>query len=209
MKTVQSKGRRQALRVMLAAGATGGLAVMAPAAAATPACPGDGTPLQFQPKTAPDAEPLKDELAKYPRCPYCGMDRKQFHRTRQLVWYGDGRVDATCSVHCTALSLSVNMDLAPKALYAANAGSKDEVVPLVDADKAAYLVGSKLPPVMSRTSKYAYASREAAEAVKAEQGGEVTDFDGALKAAYLDMAADTAMIRKKREERRAKAAQGG
>jgi nitrous oxide reductase accessory protein NosL len=165
--------------------------------------------LQFQPRTAPDAEPLKDELAKYPKCPYCGMDRKQFHRTRQLVWYGDGRVDATCSVHCTALSLSVNMDLAPKAIYVADAGSKDEVVPLVDGDKAVYLVGSKLPPVMSRTSKYAYASREGAEAVKAVEGGEVTDFDGALKAAYMDMAADTAMIRKKREERRAKAAQGG
>ena len=79
---------------------------------------------------------------------------------------------------------------------------------LVDADKAVYLVGSRLPPVMSRTSKYAYASREVAEAAKAEQGGEVTDFDGALKASYLDMAADTAMIRRKREERRAKAARG-
>ena len=209
MTTVQGKGRRAALQMMLAAGAVGGLGALAPAALAGQACPGEGTPLQFQPKTAPDAEPLKDELAKYPKCPYCGMDRKQFHRTRQLVWYGDDRVDATCSVHCTALSLSVNMDLMPKALYAADAGAKDEVVPLVDADKAVYLVGSKLPPVMSRTSKYAYASREAAEAVKAEQGGEVTDFDGALKASYLDMAADTAMIRKKREERRAKAARGG
>ncbi len=208
MKTVDSVGRRQALRVMLTAGAATGLGILSAPATAAPACPGDGTPLQFQPKTAPDAEPLKDELAKYPKCPYCGMDRKQFHRTRQLIWYGDHRVDATCSVHCTALSLSVNMDLSPKGLYAADAGSKDEVVPLVDADKAVYLVGSKLPPVMSRTSKYAYASREAAEAVKAEQGGELTDFDGALKAAYLDMAADTAMIRKKREERRAKAAQG-
>ena len=209
MTTVQGKGRRAALQMMLAAGAVGGLGALAPAALAGQACPGEGTPLQFQPKTAPDAEPLKDELAKYPKCPYCGMDRKQFHRTRQLVWYGDGRVDATCSVHCTALSLSVNMDLTPKALYAADAGAKDEVVPLLDADKAVYLVGSKLPPVMSRTSKYAYASREVAEAVKAEQGGEVTDFDGALKASYLDMAADTAMIRKKREERRARAARGG
>lgn len=209
METPQGKGRRAALQMMLAAGAVGGLGALAPAASAGQACPGEGTPLQFQPKTAPDGEPLKDELAKYPRCPYCGMDRKQFHRTRQLVWYGDGRVDATCSVHCTALSLSVNMDLTPKALYAADAGAKDEVVPLLDADKAVYLVGSKLPPVMSRTSKYAYASREAAEAVKAEQGGEVTDFDGALKASYLDMAADTAMIRKKREERRARAARGG
>jgi nitrous oxide reductase accessory protein NosL len=209
MKRVHSQGRREALRVMLAAGAATGLGALAPAAVAAAGCPGDGTPLQFQPKTAPDPEPRKNELEKYPKCPYCGMDRKQFNRTRHLIWYSDDRVDGTCSVHCTALALSVNMDLAPKAIYAADAGAKDEVKPLIDADKAFFLVGSKLPPVMSRTSKYAYASRETAEAVKAEQGGEVTDFDGALKASYLDMAADTAMIRKKREERRAKAAAGG
>ena len=33
------------------------------------ACAGDGTPLQFIPRTAPDPDPLTDELKKYPRCP--------------------------------------------------------------------------------------------------------------------------------------------
>ena len=32
--------------------------------AAGEACPGDGTPLQFVPRTAPDPDPLADELAK-------------------------------------------------------------------------------------------------------------------------------------------------
>jgi hypothetical protein len=38
-----------------------------------------------------------------------------------------------------------------------------------------------------------------------EHGGELGNFDAALAAAYASMAADTAMIRKKRAEKRAKA----
>ena len=40
-----------------------------------------------------------------------------------------------------------------------------------------------------------------------EHGGTVGDFNEALKQSYLDMAADVAMIRKNREERRRKAMQ--
>ncbi len=49
------------------------------------ACAGDGTPLQFIPKTAPDNNPLENELQKYPKCPYCGMDRNQWQHSRHLV----------------------------------------------------------------------------------------------------------------------------
>jgi nitrous oxide reductase accessory protein NosL len=200
-----TQSRRDALKTLMAAGAV----ALTPGVAGAAGCPDDGTPLQFQPKTAPDPEPLVGELDKYPKCPYCGMDRRQFHHRRHLVHYGDGRADGTCSLHCAALSIALNIDLAPKAVYAADFGSAEAVKPLVDAEKAAYLVGSKIPAVMSGRSKVAFASREAAEAAMAKEGGEVTGFDGAVKAAYLDMAADTAMIRTKREERRRKAAQGG
>ena len=103
-----------------------------PAGAA--ACPGDGTPLQFIPKTAPDADPLKDELTKYPKCPYCGMDRTECQHSRHLVQYDDDLVDGTCSIHCLAMSLSLNLDRGPKAIYAADFGSKDAIKPLVPVD---------------------------------------------------------------------------
>ena len=165
----------------------------------------DGTPLQFIPKTAPDANPLENELTKYPKCPYCGMDRTQYHSSRHLIQYEDDLVDGTCSIHCAALSLAINLDRGPKAIYAADFGSAEKIKPLIKVDGASYLIGSKLPGTMSKTSKLAFASAEVAKAAQAENGGEIGDFNAALTRSYADMAADTIMIRKKRAEMRKKA----
>ncbi|MCG8427240.1 MAG: nitrous oxide reductase accessory protein NosL [Chromatiales bacterium] len=210
--------RRQAMKML----AVGGLAGLSSLTVAAPAgskpigamIPGkgwvpasgergehDGTPLQFMPKTAPDANPLEDELAKYPRCPYCGMSRKKWNHSRHLVHYDDGLADGTCSIHCAAISLSLNLDRGPKAIYAADFGSDAEIKPLVEVDKAQYLIGAKLKGTMTANSKMAFASVEAAKAAQAAKGGELADFDTALTAAYNDMAKDTMMIRKRRKER--------
>jgi nitrous oxide reductase accessory protein NosL len=205
--------RRELMKYLAAAGLSGFAAAGSAApgamipgkgwvAASDEACKGDGTPLQFIPKTAPDAKPLENELEKYPKCPYCGMDRKQWHHSRHLVQYDDNLVDGTCSIHCLAISLSLNLDRGPKAIYAADFDSADAIKPLVPVDEAHYLIGSKLRGTMSRKSKMAFASAAAAEAVQAQQGGELGSFDDALKEAYLGMHADTMMVRKKRSERR-------
>jgi nitrous oxide reductase accessory protein NosL len=165
------------------------------------ACPGDGTPLQFIPKTAPDPEPLVDELKKYPKCPYCGMDRTEYNHSRHLVQYDDNLVDGTCSIHCLAISLALNLDRGPKAIYAADFGSKETVKPLVLVDSATYLIGSKLKGTMSSVSKLAFAQKAAAQAAKTEQGGQLGNFDEALTASYANMAQDTQMIRKNRAEK--------
>jgi copper chaperone NosL len=165
------------------------------------ACPGDGTPLQFIPRTAPDPDPLTDELKKYPKCPYCGMDRTEYQHSRHLVQYDDNLVDGVCSIHCLAISLALNMDRGPKAMYAADFGSTAAIKPLVSVDAATYLIGSKLKGTMSAVSKLAFADKAAAEAVKAEQGGQLGDFDAALTQSYLSMAKDTLMIRKNRAEK--------
>jgi len=163
----------------------------------------DGTPLQFIPKTPPDPTPLENELEKYPRCPYCGMSREKFHHSRHLIAYDDDLVDGVCSLHCAAISLSLNIDRGPKAIYAADFGSSAAFKPLANVDDGVrYLVGSKLPGTMSGHSKVAFADAERAKAAQATEGGELTDFEGALTAAYLDMAKDTRMIRKRRAERR-------
>ncbi len=202
--------RRQALRILAVTGATVGVAALSSMSSSALAakCEHDGTPLQFIPKTAPDSAPLENELAKYPKCPYCGMDRKQYHHSRHLVHYQDDLIDPTCSIHCAALSLALNLDRGPKAIYAADFGAKAEPKPLIPVDDATYLIGSKLPGVMTKQSKVAFATKAAAEATKAEQGGELGNFDAALAAAYQSMASDTAMIRKKRAEKKAHAGHG-
>jgi len=173
-------------------------------AASGETCPTEGTPLQFIPRTAPDTDPLVEELAKYPKCPYCGMDRKQWGHSRHLVQYDDDLVDGTCSIHCLALSLALNLDRGPKAIYAADYGSKDEIKPLVAADEATYLIGSALKGTMSKTSKMAFARVQTADTAKSEHGGKIGSFDDALAEAYLGMANDTVAIRKRRAERRRK-----
>ena len=162
----------------------------------------DGTPMQFIPKKPADANPAQDDLAKYESCPYCGMNRRQFHHSRMLVQYGDNLPDATCSLHCAAISLSINIDRGPKAIYVADNMATAEVKPLIEVEKATFLVGSKLPGVMTKRSKVAYGSEAAAKASQAANGGELMNFDQALLAAHTDMAQDVAMIRKMREERR-------
>ncbi len=167
-------------------------------------CQGDGTPLQFIPKKAPDDNPLENELEKYPRCPYCGMSRKKWHHSRHLVQYDDNLVDATCSIHCLSISLSLNIDRGPKAIYAADFGSDASIKPLVKVDKASYLIGSKLKGTMSKQSRMAFSSFDSAKAQQSKSGGEMGDFDDALREAYLGMASNTTMIRKRRAERRKK-----
>ncbi len=198
--------RRQVLRLLAVTTAAAGAAALSPPALAAK-CDTDGTPLQFVPKTAPDPNPQDNDIAKYPKCPYCGMDRKQYHHSRHLVHYQDDLADGTCSLHCAALSLALNLDRGPKAIYAADFGAKADPKPLVNVDAATYLIGSKLPGVMTAQSKVAFGAKADAEAAKAKEGGELGDFDAALKAAYQSMANDTLMIRKKRAEKR-KAQQG-
>lgn len=158
---------------------------------------------------AKDTDPLKDELQKYPRCRYCGMERAKFSHTRHLLVYDDDSVEGTCSIHCAAISLSLNLDRGPKAIYVGDAGAADEIKPLVLADKASYVIDASKPGTMTKVSKFAYADKAKAEAAakaeaSAKAGAKLATFDEALKAAYLDMADDTMMVRKRRGEMRKK-----
>lgn len=206
--------RRYLLKVLAALGLGGfaaetlagkGVGVMVPGKgwveSGGQACEGDGTLLQFIPKGPPDAQPLDGELAKYPKCPYCGMDRIQWHHSRHLVHYDDDLVDGACSIHCLAISLSLNIDRGPKAIYGADFGAEGKPRPLVDVDDATYLIGAQLKGTMTANSKMAFASVDKAKAVQAEKGGQLAGFDDVLREAYLGMAKDTLMIRKRRRER--------
>ena len=167
-------------------------------------CVGDGTPAQFVPKKPADPKAFENDIEKYANCPYCGMDRKQFHHSRMLLHYSDDLADGTCSLHCAAISLSLNMDREPKAIYVADNASAAKIKPLVEIGKATFLIGSRLKGVMTMRSKIAYSNAEALKASQATNGGEPGNFDAALLAAYTDMAQAVSMIRKNREERRKK-----
>lgn len=195
--------RREMLKLSLLAGT--GLA--AGTAAAQQACPADGTPAQFVPKKPADPNPMQNELEKYGKCPYCGMDRKEHHRARMLVQYSDDLADGVCSIHCLAISLAVNIDREPKQIWGPDYGSAAEPRPLLPVDQLTYLIGADLKHAMTKRSKHSFASKDVAKTFQDKHGGTFGNFDEALKQAYLDMAEDVRMIRKMREERRRHAMQ--
>ncbi|MER2539268.1 MAG: nitrous oxide reductase accessory protein NosL [Azonexus sp.] len=188
-------------RDLLKLSALTGLAVISTQSSAE-ACSSDGTPNQFIPKKAADVKPLENEFEKYPKCPYCGMDRKEHHRARMLVQYSDDLNDGVCSIHCLSLSLGVNIDREPKNIWGPDYGSTVEPRPLVPVDQMTYLIGADLKHAMTKRSKHSFASVEVAKEFQAKHGGTLAKFDDALRESYLDMAADASMIRKNREERR-------
>ena len=193
-------------RDLLKISAFAGLAAVATQASAD-ACTADGTPNQFIPKKAADAKPLENELEKYPKCPYCGMDRKEHNKTRMLVQYADDLVDGTCSIHCLSLSLGLNIDREPKAIFGPDFASTVEPRPLLPVDQLTYLIGADLKHAMTKRSKHSFASADVAKEFQSKYGGNLAKFDEALRDSYLDMASDVSMIRKMREERRKHAMQ--
>lgn len=196
--------RRELLKLSLLAGAGGALA---PAhAAECPAPQTDGTPAQFLPKKPPDPAPQENDIEKYPKCPYCGMDRRYNHRSRMLIQFSNDLPDPLCSIHCAAISLALNLGLDPKAVYVGDNAIETDPRPLVDAGKATFLVGSDLPGVMTWNSKVAYGTAEAAAAAQKAHGGQLMDFRQAIKVSFTDLADDVDRMRSAREERRKRAA---
>jgi copper chaperone NosL len=128
-------------------------------------------------------------------CKYCGMNREKFAQSRMLIEYEDGTVVGTCSLHCAALDLALNLDKNPKAIRVGDFGTKA----LIDAETAAWIIGGNKPGVMTKNAKWAFAKKEDAEKFRQENGGTLSGFDEALEAAYKDLSADTKMIRERRK----------
>lgn len=193
-------------RDLLKLSALTGIAAVSTQASAN-ACTTDGTPNQFIPKKAPDAAPLENDIEKYQKCPYCGMDRKEHNKTRMLVQYSDDLADGVCSIHCLALSLSLNIDREPKGIWGPDFGSTVEPRPLLPVDGLTYLIGADLKHAMTKKSKHSFASADVAKEFQAKHGGTLGNFNEALRESYLGMADDVTQIRKMREERRKRAMQ--
>jgi len=125
-------------------------------------------------------------------CSQCGMNLPMFYKTNHVAEV-DGKVKQYCSIHCLAEDIEKN-------------GKKPQNIRVVDVttlkfipvEKAFYVVGSHVKGTMSVTSKYAFGTKEAAEAFAKKNGGTVTDYKGAYEEAKKDFASDSAMMAKDR-----------
>lgn len=139
-----------------------------------------------------------DDVKQHVSCKYCGMDREKFGHSRMLIEYDDGTSVGTCSIHCVAVDLALNIDKTPKALWVGDYGTRK----LVDAEKAVWVVDGNKPGVMTKRAKWAFERKEDAEKFMKENGGTLASFDDAVKFAYEDMYQDTKMIRDRRKAKK-------
>jgi len=142
----------------------------------------------------------QEDIQKYPFCKYCGMDRQKFAHSRVYIEYDDGSAMGTCSLHCAALELALNIDKNPKKILVGDYDRKE----LIDAEKAYWVMGGSKAGVMTKRAKWAFEKKEDAEKYIAKDGGQMVTFDQAMKGTYEDMYDDTKMIRERRKMKRMK-----
>jgi len=135
-----------------------------------------------------------EDVDQMPSCHYCGMDRGKFASTRMVIVYDDGTRMGTCSIHCAAVDMALNIDKTPMSIQVGDYGTKK----LIDAEKAFWVIGGTKPGVMTTKAKWAFEQQADAEKFIQENGGVLTTFEEAMKAAYESMYQDNKMIRDKR-----------
>jgi copper chaperone NosL len=131
--------------------------------------------------------PAEDDIESHRSCIHCGMDRKAYGFSRMLVQYEDGASVGVCSLRCAVVELDSNPRRAVKAILAAD---RTERI-LIDAEKAAWVMGGVKRGVMTSRPKWAFSSKAAAEAFIENYGGTIVMWSEALAAAREDQARET------------------
>jgi nitrous oxide reductase accessory protein NosL len=103
-------------------------------------------------------------------CQLCRMDRTKFAQSRMLVVYADGQTVGVCSIHCAVAEMIQNKHRQIRTLQVADFTSKE----LADVRSAIWIVGGKMPGVMTALPKWAFTREEEARAFLREYGGKIT-----------------------------------
>ncbi len=123
-------------------------------------------------------------------CPKCGMTLPMFYRTNHAAKV-NGKMEQFCSMHCLVEEIKSGKKVTDIQVV------DNSTFKFIPAQKAWYVVGSSKPATMSKVSKYAFGTKEAAEAFAKKFGGKVMPFDAVLKMAEAAYDKEAAMIAKK------------
>jgi len=135
----------------------------------------------------------KEDVKAY--CPICGMSLQQFYKTSHGVYLKDGTAKQYCSMRCLAADWN-SIESKVKKVVVTDAKSEK----LIDAEKAFYVVGSKVLGTMSMTSKIAFANQKDAEVFQQSYGGDMMNFKDAFAKAQASLKMDVdAFIQKKQK----------
>ncbi|WP_419769244.1 MAG: nitrous oxide reductase accessory protein NosL [Candidatus Marinarcus sp.] len=104
-------------------------------------------------------------------CPICGMTLPMFYKTNHASKEGEVNYQY-CSLNCLVTDKEAKGDALTDLKVVDNTSLK-----FIDAHKAFYVYGSNKPGTMTKISKYAFATKEAAENFIKDSGGELKSFD--------------------------------
>lgn len=122
------------------------------------------------------------DLAQYPDCLNCGMNRKNCAHTRIVVEYIDGTRRAECGLHCLLADLVNQPGREPKRIQAADYNDRK----LVEAEKCWWVRYDNAIECRGSKVLLAFRTERGADDFIASFGGNKLNFDEALKTAYQD-----------------------
>jgi len=145
------------------------------------------------------AEKSPEFLQKGPEkawCPVCGMSIKGFYKTSHATKLKDGSYRQYCSIRCL-----INDPKTANQMLSLVLVVDADTEKLIDARKAYYVIGSKVPGTMTKVSKLAFENKESAEKFISKMGGKLASFDVAYQLAKKSMDKDIAMTNKKKAKK--------
>ncbi len=123
-------------------------------------------------------------------CPNCGMTLRMFYKTNHSAIV-NGKIRQYCSMHCLAEDAVKGLN--PKDIKVVD----NTTLKFIPVNKAFYVVGSSKPATMSKVSKYAFGTKEAAQNFAKKFGGKVMSFNEAFAMAKKAYKKEAMMIGKK------------
>lgn len=131
----------------------------------------------YFPSAAP--APAQEDIGLHRTCEFCGMSRKGYGYSRMLVRYTDGSETGVCSLHCAVVDIEENPGKTVKSLLVADRNSRE----LIDVETAFWVIGGRKKGVMTEVPKWAFATKAAALAFVAANGGKIVSWPEAMAAA--------------------------
>ncbi len=111
------------------------------------------------------------------KCSLCGMKVDEAKKQYFVITTKDGKKQKACNQGCAVMFMeNIKKDLKTLEAIDYNTGS------LIDANKAFYVKGSDVKPVMGGQSVVSFAKKEDAEKFQKEHGGKVLTTDELFKA---------------------------
>lgn len=126
-------------------------------------------------------------------CPICGMSIKKFYKTSHSATLHNGLKRQYCSIHCLSKD---NQDNGIDINNIQVVDAKTEK--LINANKAFYVINSKIKGTMSKVSKLAFEKKEDAKTFISKYGGTLSTFSKALEEATKSLKSDIHMTKNKK-----------